>query len=214
MKKEKKPMIRPIAFPVINTYKLRKKLGVKADGSYSDKQLQRALEMIMEEIFHTYAKSYITQKLGDVGEDGIAFTYKSHDCYLTVNIWHCNITYTVRLTTEGTENVLQQKDVCYFAKNHMRCYPETLLFRVLRDFSELVYEVANLVYTYKWCEDKIPNGCYLEDDIWFENEHERRILKPRHYYTGDIDYNNGNKTPVPYPFEEWYHEIMSDIHLP
>ena len=88
----------------------------------------------------------------------------------------------------------------------MEYFSESLCLRVLRDFSRLIYECANLKFAFEDNMDAIPRGTYFSNKSWFSSEHEDLILTPMHYYEGYIDYKN--KGFIPNKWDTWFKEIL------
>lgn len=190
------------SFPDIDFVKIAEAVG-KEDiyDDWDPVTLFNAQKIVMDAIFNTYAprrfkETEYTQKNVKVYE------FKKFECYLAVYLQEGNVSYTIRLNTLNSQD---RESVLYFSVDHMAFYNHSLLFRILNDFSNILYRCVELKYTpegnYK---DTIPRGYCLNKEASFCNERERELVNPCHYYSGFMD---ENKEYVELPFDKWMEEI-------
>ena len=209
VKNTKKTKPRSPSFIKLPTYgfidmdKLAAKCGSSSPDNLSVEELHKAMTIVMDTVFNTYGASYKKKAYADGAE--VVYEMKRYECYLAVYIQHANVTYTVRT---NTINYCYETNCCYFAVNHMYYYDDSLLYRMMIDFSQLIYECANLPYAFEHGRFNIPRRCFFDNGSPFYGEKEEIILTPKHYYAGEIDYENDRN--VEYPFDEWLDEIRNN----
>lgn len=158
--------------------------------------ISKSIEYIIDEIISQLKiKSKVKKK---VYKNGIKWELKRYECYLAVYLKNGSLSYIVRLNTINCE---ASNSVMYFSYGNMNFYFNTLLYKVLQDFTLLLSECANVAYAFEGhYVDTPPRGTH-RDGSWFCSIHEDRIMKPMHYYDGYIDYENMSMTH--FDFDTW-----------
>lgn len=192
------------SYPDIDFIKIAEAVG-KEDiyDDWDPVTLHRAEKLVLDSVFEAFAPRKYSVK--DYPQKNTkVYEFKKFECYLAVYLQGGNITYTIRL---NTLNSSERVSVVYFSVDHMAYYIHSLLFRTLRDFSNILHMCAELCYTpeghYK---DSVPRGFCIDKEHYFANEREKELIRPCHYYSG---FMSESGEYIELPFDEWLEEIRS-----
>lgn len=183
-------------------------------GAWSDRltraEMHDAAILVMRNVFDTYAMGYI---FSEADEMPAVFSYCGAFASVSVWIQGLDIIYIVR-----TNTAIGERNICelWFSEDHMTYNDGSFLTRLLRDFSSLVSEVCSIEHTCDNCDDMIPSGTYHTNGSWFCSEHEDSVLRPRHYYEGNIDYDAVVHDPsveghIENDWDTWTGEVLAKM---
>ena len=185
---------------------LDKLLGIDLSEITPDKTQQRsniskAIGYIIDQIFNQlHLGKKMKKKIYKDG--GTTWTFKKFECYLAIYLQNGSLSYTVRL---NTLNCHETNSVLYFSYENMCFYNASLLYGILRDFTRLIGECANMEFAPEHYDDMLPRETHKNHSPFY-CVHENMVMHPMHYYDGYIDYEHDRKL-ILNDFDSWLDKL-------